>query len=117
MMCFVLIGRVIKLSPRHIDPYVFIRRVGPALYRLELPLELAWVHDLFYVSMRRKYVPDPSHVLQVQLVDLREDLSYKEERYKSLTGKSKCQETRPSLWRHHEVGEAILETEDKMKSK
>ncbi|KAL4025962.1 hypothetical protein IC575_014368 [Cucumis melo] len=64
-----------KLSPRYIGPYQITERVGPAAYRLELPIELARIHDVFHVSMLRKYIPDPSHVLQEQPVELKEDLS------------------------------------------
>ncbi|KAL0553594.1 hypothetical protein IC582_007494 [Cucumis melo] len=68
-----------KLSRRYIGPYQITERVGPAAYRLELPIELARIHDVFHVSMLRKYIPDPSHVLQEQPVELKEDLSYVEE--------------------------------------
>ncbi|KAL0545862.1 hypothetical protein IC582_015758 [Cucumis melo] len=44
-------GRKCKLSPRYIDPYQIIERVGPASYRLELPAELARIHDVFHVSI------------------------------------------------------------------
>ncbi|KAA0066738.1 DNA/RNA polymerases superfamily protein [Cucumis melo var. makuwa] len=42
ILCF---GRKGKLSPRYIGPYQIIERVGPAAYRLELPAELARIHD------------------------------------------------------------------------
>ena len=47
-------------------------------YRLILPHELSRIHPVFHVSMLRKYIPDPSHVLQPQMVELNEDLSYEE---------------------------------------
>ncbi|KAA0037490.1 retrotransposon protein, putative, Ty3-gypsy subclass [Cucumis melo var. makuwa] len=72
-------GRKGKLSSRYIGPYQITERVGPAAYRLELPIELARIHYVFHVSMLRKYIPDPSHVLQEQSVELKEDLSYVEE--------------------------------------
>ncbi|TYJ98798.1 retrotransposon protein, putative, Ty3-gypsy subclass, expressed [Cucumis melo var. makuwa] len=72
-------GRKGKLSPRYIGSYQIIERVGPIAYRLELPIELAQIHDVFHVSMLRKYIPYPSHVLQEQPVELKEDLSYVEE--------------------------------------
>ena len=43
-----------------------------------LPHELSQIHPVFHVSMLRKYIPDPSHVLQPQMVELNEDLSYEE---------------------------------------
>ena len=43
-----------------------------------LPHELSRIHPVFHVSMLSKYIPDPSHVLQPQMVELNEDLSYEE---------------------------------------
>ncbi|KAA0051482.1 putative retrotransposon protein, identical [Cucumis melo var. makuwa] len=80
-------GRKGKLSPRYIGPYQIMERVGPTAYRLELPIELARIHDVFHVSMLRKYIPDPSHVLQEQPVELKEDLSYVEEQVQILDRK------------------------------
>ena len=68
-----------KLSPRYIGPFEILDRVGATAYRLELPANLSRLHNVFHVSMLRKYLPDPSHVLSSEPVDLREDLSYIEE--------------------------------------
>ena len=71
-------GKRGKLSPRYIRSYEIISRVGPVAYRLDLPLELSKVHNVFHVSMLRKYIPDPSHVLKDQPVQLKDNLTYKE---------------------------------------
>ena len=34
------------------------------------------IHDVFHVSMLRKYISNPSHVLKAPPVELREDLSF-----------------------------------------
>ena len=52
--------------------------MGPIAYRLDLPSELSKVHNVFHVSMLRKYIPDPSHVLRDQSVELKDNLIYKE---------------------------------------
>ena len=44
-------GRKGKLSPRFIGLYEILERVGPVVFRLALPLELAKLHDVFHVSM------------------------------------------------------------------
>ncbi|KAL4011196.1 hypothetical protein IC575_028245 [Cucumis melo] len=113
-------GRKGKLSPRYIGPYQITKRVGPAAYRLELPIELARIHDVFHVSMLRKYIPDPSHVLQDQPVELKEDLSYVEEPVQILDRKEQVlrNKTIPLinvLWRHHGAEEATWEPEYQMK--
>ncbi|KAL4279245.1 hypothetical protein GQ457_03G005370 [Hibiscus cannabinus] len=48
-------GRKGKLSPRYIGPYEIVERVGSVAYRLLLPSELERIHDVFHVSMLRKY--------------------------------------------------------------
>ncbi|KAL0560316.1 hypothetical protein IC582_000717 [Cucumis melo] len=113
-------GRKGKLSPRYIGPYQITERVGPAAYRLELPIELARIHDVFHVSMLRKYIPDPSHVLQDQPVELKEDLSYVEEPVQILDRKEQVlrNKTIPLikvLWIHHGAEEATWEPEYQMK--
>ncbi|XP_014490635.1 uncharacterized protein LOC106753350 [Vigna radiata var. radiata] len=40
-----------------------------------MPPQLANLHPVFHISQLRKYVPDPSHVLEVEDVQAREDLS------------------------------------------
>ena len=67
-----------KLSPRFIGPYEIVSKVGPVAYKLKLPQELSRINDTFHVSMLRKYVPYPSHVLREQLVQLKENLTYEE---------------------------------------
>ena len=56
-------GKKGKLSPRFIGPFEVVQRVGECVYRLALPPSLSRVHDVFHVLMLRKYIIDPSHVL------------------------------------------------------
>ncbi|KAI5335343.1 hypothetical protein L3X38_025476 [Prunus dulcis] len=72
-------GKRGKLSPRYIGPYEILERMGPVAYRLTLPSDLSRLHDVFHVSMLRKYISDPSHVLEEQPVDLEDDLTYVEQ--------------------------------------
>jgi hypothetical protein len=39
-----------KLSPRYIEPFPILERCGTVAYKLELPLSLAGVHNIFHVS-------------------------------------------------------------------
>ena len=71
-------GKRGKLSPRYIGPYEIVSKVGPIAYKLKLPSELSRIHDTFHVSMLRKYISDPSHVLREQPVQLKENQTYEE---------------------------------------
>jgi hypothetical protein len=39
-----------KLSPCYIGPFPILEKCGTVAYKLELPLSLAVVHDIFHVS-------------------------------------------------------------------
>ena len=47
----------------YIGPFEVLERVGIVSYRLALPLSLSSVHDVFHVSMLRKYTLDLTHVV------------------------------------------------------
>ena len=60
-----------KLSPKFLGPYHISRRIGPVAYEIALPPKLANLHPIFNVSQLRKYVFDPSHVLEAEDVQIR----------------------------------------------
>ncbi len=53
-----------KLSPRLVGPFEVLERLGPVAYRLTFfSPNLTRVHDVFHVSMFRKYIGDSSPVI------------------------------------------------------
>ena len=56
-------GRHGKLLSRFIGPFEILERIDSIAYRLALPPSMLGVHELFHVSMLRKYTPDPAHVV------------------------------------------------------
>ncbi|XP_048228266.1 uncharacterized protein LOC107260950 [Ricinus communis] len=48
-------GKRGKLSPKYIGLFEVIERIGPVAYRLVLLLELSQIHDVFHVTMLRRY--------------------------------------------------------------
>ena len=72
-------GKNGKLSPRFIGSYEVMEKVGPMAYRLASPPELEKIHNVFHVSMLRRYRSDPSHVVSLETIELRSDLTYEEE--------------------------------------
>ncbi|KAL0544126.1 hypothetical protein IC582_019237 [Cucumis melo] len=67
-----------KLSSCFVGPFEILERIGPVAYRLAFPPSLLTVHNVFHVSMLRKYVPDPSHVVDYESLEIDENLSYTE---------------------------------------
>ena len=56
-------GKRGKLAPRYIEPFEILERVGTVPYQLALPSSLSDVHEVFHMSMLRKYTPDLAHVV------------------------------------------------------
>ena len=65
-------GKSGKLSPRYIGPFEIFEKVGNMVYHLAIPPSLSKVHNIFQVSQFRKYVSDPSHMLEAQPLEVRE---------------------------------------------
>ena len=65
-----LFGPKGKLSPRFIGPFQILDRVGAVAYRIALPPSLSGVHNVFHVSMLRKYVSYPIHMLSYEHLQL-----------------------------------------------
>ena len=108
-----------KLSPRFIKPYEVIEKVCIVEYRLALPLEFEKIHNVFNVSMLRRYRSDPSHVVSSKKIDLRPNLTYEYELVEILA--REVRELRNKLitlvivlWRNHKREEATWESEEAM---
>ena len=69
-------GKRRKLSPRFIGPFEILERVGVVAYRLALPPCMSGVHEVFHVSMLRKYTPDPAHVVDWGQIEVDTDETF-----------------------------------------
>ncbi|KAA3471968.1 DNA/RNA polymerases superfamily protein [Gossypium australe] len=110
-------GRKGKLSPRFIGPYCVLKRVGSVVYQLELPPELSQIHSVFHVSMLRRYRSDPSHIVAVEEIKIRPNLSFEEEPVQILDRDVKVLRRKSVplvkvLWRNYRSEEATWEPED-----
>ncbi|KAA3465782.1 DNA/RNA polymerase superfamily protein [Gossypium australe] len=79
------------------------RFIGP----LRLPSELEKIHNVFHVSMLRRYRSDPSHVIAPNEIKIQSDLSYKLRNKRISLVKV--------LWHKHGVEEATWESENIMR--
>ena len=71
-------GKRGKLSPRFIGPFELLERVGTVAYQLALPPNMSCVHEVFHVSMLRRYTPDPAHVVDWGEIEVDTDGTFKE---------------------------------------
>ena len=104
-------GRKGKLSPRYVGPFDIMERVGEVAYRLALSTQYAKLHDVFHISMLRKYIPDETHVIKYDTPEIQVDLSFEEKPIRIVEFKEHNLRKRivPMVkiqWLHHEIEEA-----------
>ncbi|XP_052886964.1 uncharacterized protein LOC128295430 [Gossypium arboreum] len=89
-----------KLSPRFIGPYC--------------------IHDVFHISMLRHYRSDPRHIISVEEIEVRPDLTFEEEPVQILDHDIKVLRRKiiplvKALWRNHSTEEATWELKESMR--
>ena len=115
-------GKKGKLAPRYIGPFEILQRVGEVAYQLALPPQLLGIHDVFHVSLLRKYETDVSHILDWQELKLQENMKYEERPRKILDVQERVLRNKviplvKVLWEHHGVEEATWELEADVKKR
>ena len=114
-------GKRGKLSPRFIGPFEILKRIGTVAYRLALPPSMSSVHEVFHVSMLRKYTPDPAHVVDWGQIEVDTDGTFEEgpvcivDSYDQVLQRMTVRLVRV-LWRHYGVEESTWEREDTMRA-
>ncbi|XP_057248993.1 uncharacterized protein LOC130590528 [Beta vulgaris subsp. vulgaris] len=91
-------------------------------FRLALPPGVDRAHNVFHVSQLRRYISDPSHVLQPESLQLDDNMTYEEFPVQILD--HKIRKTRKGetkivkvLWSNHNSEESTWEAEDAMRLK
>jgi hypothetical protein len=61
------LGSCTKLAARFCGPFEILERIEPVAYMLPLPVSMT-VHNVFHVSLLKKYVPDANHVIDWNVI-------------------------------------------------
>ena len=82
---------------------------------------MASIHNVFHVAMLKKYVPEFTHVMKPQVIEINENLSYVEKPIEILAQEVKNLRNKEIqlvkvLCRNHKVEEATWERKDEMKT-
>jgi hypothetical protein len=114
-------GKKGKLSPRFIRLFEITQKVGKLAYRIALPPDLIGTHDVFHVSMLRKYIAIPDVIVEYESLEIQEGLTYVEELVR-IVDKEQVLRTKTILivkvlWRNHGMEEASWEAEHDMRSR
>ncbi|KAD4982375.1 hypothetical protein E3N88_19046 [Mikania micrantha] len=115
-------GKRGKLSPRFVGPFKILERIGPVAYRLELPLELSNIHDVFHVSNLKKCLTDESLIVPLEEIHIDEKLQFSEEPVEVMDRETKVlKRSRIPIvkvrWNSQRGPEYTWEREDQMKAK
>ncbi|WMV19137.1 hypothetical protein MTR67_012522 [Solanum verrucosum] len=109
-----------KLSPQYIGPYRISKSICNVAYQLELPQELVAVHPVIHISMLKKCMGDPSLIIPIEYIGIKDILSYEEIHVQILdhqVSKLRTKEVASvkGLGRNQFVEEATWEAEEDMK--
>jgi hypothetical protein len=119
VFCF---GNKGKLSPRYVGPFKVLKQVSSLANKIEMPPNLAGVHDVFHFSQLRKCMHDPSQVINHEPLDIQPNLTYEELPVQILDRKEQQLRTKTIplvkvLWRNHGIEEASWELEQQMRDR
>ena len=99
-----------------------MEKVGPLEYKLALLMELSSIHNVFHMSMLRRYRSNPNHMIQEPETKIFEGLAYMDEPIKILDQKvNQLRNKEISIvnmkWSYHSPKEVTWEIEKLIKQK
>ena len=56
------LGSCTKLAAKFCRPFEILERIGPVAYMIALLASMS-IHNVFHVSLLKKYIPDANHVI------------------------------------------------------
>jgi hypothetical protein len=63
------LGSRAKLATRFCGPFEILERIGPIAYMIAIPSSMT-VHNVFHVSVIKKYIPDANHVINWNVIQV-----------------------------------------------
>ena len=112
------LGSCAKLSPRYYGPFEVLERIGRVAYRLAFPASTR-AHNVFHVSLLKKYIHDPNHVINWDVIQVEPKGEFQIEPMRILARKVTMLWDRPIgqvkvQWEHYGPEEAMCKLEDSM---
>ena len=114
-------GKRGNLSPRFIGSFKILEGIGIVAYQLAIPPSMSGVHEVFHVSMLRKYTPNPIHVVDWGKIEVDTDGTFEEGPVCIVDScdqvlRRKTVRLVRVLWQHYRVEESTWECEDMMRA-
>ena len=106
-----------KLAPRYVGPYKIIEQCGLVAYRLQLPLEMSAIFNVFHVSQLKKCLCVPKEAIEPTSVKIQSDLMYEEKHIRLIeemerVTRSKVVKFYKVVWNNHSEQDATWERDD-----
>jgi hypothetical protein len=106
-----------KLAPRYVGPYQIIEKSGRATYKLQLPLKMRTIFNVFHISQLKKCLCVPEETVEVRGIKLKFDLTYEEKPVQLLNNKERVTRSQVIkfhrvLWNNQSKRDATWERED-----
>nr|GEX40818.1 putative reverse transcriptase domain-containing protein [Tanacetum cinerariifolium] len=119
---FVRLGKKGKLAPRYVGTFEIVERVGRVAYRLKLPQELSYIHDMFHVSNLKKCLAESDAQIPLEEIKVDKSLRFIEEPIEIVERDVKKMKRRkiPLVkvhWNSRQGAEYTWEREDQFKTK
>ena len=113
------LGICAKLSPRYCGPFEVLEIIGPVSYKLALPA-ITRAHNVFHASLLKKYVHDPNHVINWDVIHVEPEGEFQIKPTRILDRKVTMLQNQAIrqvkvLWEHYGLEEATWELEDAMR--
>ena len=101
--------------------FEILEKVDTVAYRLAIPPSLSGVHEVFHVSMLRKYTPNPAHVVDWGGIVVNTDGTFKEGPLRIIDSQDQVLRRKTVrlvkvLLQHRGVKEATWEREDMIRA-
>ena len=110
------LGNCAKLSPRYCGPFEVLERIGPIGHRIDS----IRAHNVFHVSLLKKYVHDPNHVINWHVIQVEPEGEFQIEPMCILARKVTMLQNQAIgevkvQWEHYGPEEAMWELKDAMR--
>ncbi|WMV38016.1 hypothetical protein MTR67_031401 [Solanum verrucosum] len=115
-------GKKGKITLTYVGPYKIMERVGNGAYELELLEKLSPVHLVFHISLLKNCVGDPTSIVHLESVVVKDNLTFEEVPREILDRqvlwlRNKEVNSVKVLWRNQSVEGATLEAQADMMAK
>ena len=103
-----------KLAPRYLGPYQIIEWKGNVTYKLQLPLDMCAIFDVFHVSQLKRCLRIPKEAIAPTNIKIQSDLTYEEKPIRVLeemqrVTRSKVIKFYKVVWNNHSEQDAMWE--------